>query len=110
MNAARLFLITREDLSAGAQAVQAAHALREFSAKYPEEDQHWYKSSNTLIMKVVPNEPELLSLLQDAENQGIKVVQFREPDRGDELTALALAPDPRTELLCRGHPLALKGR
>jgi peptidyl-tRNA hydrolase len=110
MSGPRLFLITREDLSAGAQAVQAAHALREFSAKYPEEDQNWYESSNTLILKVVPNEPELLSLLRQAENQGIKAVPFREPDIGDALTAIALAPDPRTETLCRGHPLALRGR
>ena len=61
-------------------------------------------------MKAVPSEKDLDDLLQHAEAKGIKVAAFREPDLANALTAIALCPGPKTEALCRGIPLALRGR
>lgn len=52
----KLFLVTRSDLPPGQQAVQAAHALREFVELYPEEDRLWYERSNTLAFIAAPDE------------------------------------------------------
>jgi peptidyl-tRNA hydrolase len=89
----KLFLITREDLSEGQQAVQAAHALQEFNIQHPECAQAWYNDSNTLAFLAVPNEGALGVLLKKAANRGIPVAAFYEPDRDNELTALAIGPD-----------------
>jgi hypothetical protein len=102
--------VTRADLSAGQQAVQAAHALREFAALFPEEDRRWYETSNTLVMKTVRNEFALHSLLTQAKHKQVKTAPFREPDRQNEMTAIALEPSDATEVLCRGLPLALRGK
>lgn len=62
----KLFLVTRADLSAGQQAVQAAHALRAFAAEHPDIDREWYEVSNYLALLAVPNEERLGVLLQEA--------------------------------------------
>jgi hypothetical protein len=56
----------------------------------------------------VRNEAELLAYQEAAENMGIPVSEFREPDIGDELTAIALAPYELTRNLCADLPLALR--
>jgi Peptidyl-tRNA hydrolase PTH2 len=102
----KLYLVTRADLEDGQQAVQAAHSLREFVALHPEIDQAWYKQSNTLAFLVVADEPALGVLLQKAANRNIPVAPFHEPDRNNEMTAIALGPAARN--LCSGLPLALQ--
>ena len=102
----KLFLVTRADLPPGDQAVQAAHALREFVAQHPEIDLHWYRTSNTLAFLAARDEPSLGALLQKARQQGIATAPFYEPDRGDELTAVAFGPDARR--LLAHLPLALR--
>jgi peptidyl-tRNA hydrolase len=97
--------VTRADLSPGQQAVQAAHALRQFVAEHPEIDQEWFRTSNTLALLSVRNEQALGVLLGKAVDRGIPVAAFREPDRGDELTAIALGPEGKK--LTKGLPLAL---
>jgi len=62
----KLFLVTRADLEPGQQAVQAAHALREFAALYPEEELQWYQTSNTLAFLAAKNEDALGALLAEA--------------------------------------------
>ena len=62
----KLFLVTRADLPPGQQAVQAAHALREFVALYPEEELRWYQTSNTLAFLAAENEASLEALLAEA--------------------------------------------
>jgi hypothetical protein len=52
----KLHLVTRRDLSPGQQAVQAAHALREFIQHHPEVDRDWYERSNTLALLAVEDE------------------------------------------------------
>lgn len=103
----KLFLVVRRDLPVPQQAVQAAHALQELNMNYPESAGSWHRVSNHLALLDVPDERALADLLRKAARQGVPVCGFREPDRGDELTAIALAPCPAAKRLCRGLPLAL---
>lgn len=104
----KLYLITREDLPPGQQAVQAAHALRQFVAEHPETDRQWFSGSNTLAILTVKDQSTLEGLFKKAINRRIPVAKFQEPDRSDELTAIALGPEGRR--LTRNLPLALQGR
>lgn len=104
----KLHLVTREDLPPGQQAVQAAHAMREFVREHPLEDRIWYEKSNTLALLAVKDEKALHALLSAARDRRISCSAFREPDREDELTAVAIGPQGKG--LCRRLPLALSAR
>lgn len=97
-----MYLITRRDLPAAAQAVQAAHAAIEFAVMHPD------LIEDTLALLAVSDELELRELLRRAKDDGYCVVAFREPDLGCALTALALEPGGRR--LVRRVPLALPPR
>jgi len=45
----KLYIVTRSDLSPGAQAVQGMHALVEFVMRNPEKARLWYEGGNTLV-------------------------------------------------------------
>lgn len=100
----KLFLVVREDLSPGAKAVQACHAMKAYNVTYPEEDRAWYENSNTLALLEAKDETELEDLLAKAKSKGIPAIEFREPDRDDEITAIAIGPSGRK--LCSSLPLA----
>lgn len=106
MSTEKLYLVTRTDLSPGQRAVQAAHALRAFVEEHPETDKAWFQSSNYLALLEVPGERQLSNLLERARFQGLPASGFREPDRENELTAIALGPGAKK--ICRGLPLALR--
>ena len=91
----RLYIITRADLSPGQQAVQACHAAAEFLTNHVEISSVWRSNSNTLALLAVANESELAGLAEQAHAHGIKHSTFHEPDRGMELTAIALEPNAR---------------
>jgi peptidyl-tRNA hydrolase len=103
----KLFLISRRDLSQGQQAVQAAHALTEFLLNHQELARDWYGRSNTLAFLSVADERALGVLLRKARDRFTPVSAFREPDRQNELTALAIGPEGKR--LVRDLPLALSG-
>ena len=102
----KLYLVTRADLPPGQQAVQAAHAMREFVACCPEVDLEWYRTSNTLAFLAVPDEDRLSALLEKARSRGCPAASFQEPDLDHELTAIALGPEGKR--FCRCLPLALR--
>jgi hypothetical protein len=101
----KLYLVTRADLSVAQQAVQAVHAMREFVREHPEVDRVWYEKSNTLAFLEVEDEAALTRLLSTARNRRIPSSGFWEPDRDDELTAIAIGPQGKG--LCRRLRLAL---
>ncbi len=105
MAAEKLFLVTRADLPDGQQAVQAAHAMREFAEHHPEVERAWYSKSNTLAFLAVPDEAALGVLLEKARRRDIPAASFHEPDRNNEMTAIALGPAARS--LVSNLPLAL---
>lgn len=103
----KLYLITRRDIAPGYQAVQSAHALRQFSHEHPEIDREWFERSNHLALLSVEDESSLCALVQDADDAGLRWSAFREPDIGDRVTAIAIEPHPKTRAVCKGLPLAL---
>lgn len=102
----KLYLVTREDLPPGQQAVQSAHALTEFLFRHKDESNSWYSTSNTLALLSVPTEDKLLKLAFTASRRGLRFSEFREPDRANELTAIAF--EPRAKTLLRDLQLALR--
>ena len=80
----KLYIVTRKDLSKSQQAVQAGHALAEFILNRNTE---W--DNGTLVYLQVSDENELKRLLLSLESSNIDYVKFREPDRDNEITAIA---------------------
>ena len=85
----KLRVVSRRDISIGYQAVQSCHAAIQFQHEYPSESSAWYKQSNYLAFLTIANEEELEKLIRKAEAKGIKHSIFREPDIGNEITAVA---------------------
>lgn len=104
----KLYLVTRRDISAGYQAVQSCHAMRQFTADHPDIDLEWFKASNYLALLSVENEAELMRLLGKAADAGLRWSAFREPDVDGQITAIAIEPHERTAELCKSLPLALR--
>lgn len=80
------------------------HALVQFMVEHSESAEDWHHSSNHLVLLVVKDESELVGLAARAYRKNLKFSLFREPDRSDELTALAL--EPRASSLCSKLRLA----
>lgn len=104
----RLYVAVRADLPSGLQAAQAVHAAFEFSDQHAEDTAAWLHGSNYLIIVAVPNEYELMGLIETAHAKGIYHTAVREPDVGDELTAVAFQPGDAARRLCSALPLALR--
>lgn len=102
----KLYLITRADLPAGQQAVQAAHAAIQFGEEFPSIHQNWFKTSNTLALLTAKDEQALGVIYRRAMDRDIPAAPFHEPDRGGEMTAIALGPQGRQ--LTKNLPLALQ--
>lgn len=85
------------------------HALRQFTAEHPEIDRLWFEQSNYLGLLSVSDEKELMNLVEQATAHEIHFSIFREPDIENEITAIALAPGPKSKKLCSRLPLALRG-
>ncbi len=102
----KLYLVVREDLQPGVQAVQAVHAQRAFVDAHPERERAWFRASNTLAFLAVPDEAALRKLMAKAAERGILAAWFEEEDLGGSVTAVAIAPEGRR--LCKGLPKALR--
>jgi len=83
----RLYVLVRKDLPKSYQAVQAGHAVAEWLLY----DQSW--QNETLVYLGVNNENELLDWKERLDFNNIKHASFREPDIGDQLTAIATLSD-----------------
>jgi len=98
----------RHDLPPGLQAAQAVHAALAFFHAQPVAIGRWLLQSNFLVIVSVPDEGALLDLISEAHSRGIPHVGVREPDIGDEATAVAFAPGRDAQRLCANLPLALR--
>ena len=81
-----LYVIIRGDLSRSQKTVQAVHASAEFILK--EDTIGW--DNGTVVCLKVKDESELQSVEERVSGQGIAYRSFREPDTGNDMTALAL--------------------
>ena len=104
----KLYVVTRRDISPGYQGVQSQHALRQFTADHPERDQEWFTQSNYLAWLSAEDEVELMRLITQAKDHGLRWSAFREPDVGGQITAIAIEPHPKTAEMCKDLPRALK--
>ena len=104
----KLTVITRRDLTPGAQAVQSAHAAIDFQHQHPEISKQWHTDSNYLVFLAAEDESDLSKYLQKLSKNGIKCTTFKEPDMKNELTAIAVEPSKHVRKICGHLPLALK--
>lgn len=102
----KLYVVTRRDLSPGAQAVQSCHAAFQFAAEHKEIWAGWFEQSNTLALLSVSDEKTLEKLIVSAESRGLRYSVFREPDMDNALTAVTLEPAARK--LCSSMSLTLE--
>ena len=68
------------------------HASIEFVFCYPVVTARWHAESNVIVLLAVADELVLTKAIEDARSQGMRVVEFHEPDLGGALTAAALEP------------------
>ncbi len=87
-----MYVFTRRDLEPVHRVVQVGHAVIESTKIFPYQGEHPY-----LIVFGCKTEKSLENALDTCRSQGITVVEFREPDRDNELTAIATQPLPKTE-------------
>lgn len=90
------------------QLAQSLHAAIDFGLEHPALHRQWHRDSNYICDLSVKNEEELRLLSGKANDLGIKLTTFREPDLNHEVTAIALAPSEGARCLCSSLPLALR--
>jgi len=87
-----MYVFTRRDLEPVHRVVQVGHAVIESTKFFPYQGEH-----PTIIVFGCKTEKSLENALDTCQRQGIMVVEFREPARGNELTAFATAAMPRVK-------------
>lgn len=83
--------------------------MAQFCVNHPAPAEVWHRQSNFLVVVAVPDEIALLTLDSLAWTLAVPHEVVREPDYGNTVTAVALAPVPMARKLCAEFPLALKG-
>lgn len=86
----RLYVLVRKDLPKNQASVQAGHVVAEYLLRGP----HSFWGNETLIYLGVKDEENLNEWVDKITNSGYIVVRFREPDRNNELTAVATECSP----------------
>jgi len=81
----KLFVIVRKDLSVSQRAVQAGHVVAQFCLYCP--FSRW--NNGTLIYLGIKNLRHLEKLMNQLSYNNIKYTEFREPDIGNQVTAIA---------------------
>lgn len=94
----------------GYKAVQSTHAAINFTFEHPSRAGPWFKDSNYLVQLEVENENELKKLIRKCEKKQLFYTIFREPDIGNEITAIAIEPSPLTQKLVAHLPLLFKSK
>jgi peptidyl-tRNA hydrolase len=100
--------VVRKDLEPGLQMAQSCHVVFSFSQEHPNETKTWMNNSNYIAVLNSPDENDLQRLIEQADAHNIRFSIFREPDIGDQITAIALEPGQKSKKLCSKLPLALK--
>lgn len=104
----KIYLVTHAQLSPGYQTAQTAHVIAEWAIKNPEKAQQWDVTSGSLIVLEAPDAEALSDLTEQAQELKIPFTIFREPDIGDEITAVLFEPGAETVRLLANLPCAGK--
>ena len=89
-------VLVREDLTPGYKVVQTSHALADFAIKHSQEFKEWQQGSNYLCCLESSTE-EIETLISRLEDYNIKYCIFREPDVGNQMTAIAVQAIPKKQ-------------
>lgn len=81
-----LYVIVRNDLSRSQKAVQGIHASAELLLNHG--SLHW--DNGTVVFLKVRDENELVSIENKLKEDSVTYSFFREPDIGNQITAIAL--------------------
>jgi len=101
-------VLTRTDLPQGQQATQSVHAAFSFAHAHVGLMDDWYETSSYLVLLGVEDEVELGWWRVRLLDKGCVLTPWHEPDRDNELTALAVAPSPVAERTLSSLPLLLR--
>lgn len=107
MEQPKLVTVTRTDIPEGYQAVQSTHAAIDFVFEHPTRAGPWHKSSNTLVMLTVRDTKSLLHLIRKCDYLSLAYTVFREPDIGNQITAICMEPHPEVYKMVQKLPLLL---
>jgi peptidyl-tRNA hydrolase len=90
----KMIIITRRDLSPGQQTVQSCHAVAEICLRHGNDPviAEWGKDHKTMVILGVDNKDEIERWESKLEALDVPCEMFREPDIGNEPTAIAIHP------------------
>lgn len=97
-------------MTEGYKAVQSTHAAINFVFEHPARAGPWFSSSNTLVQLELKNEKQLKLLIEKCQYHQLECSVFREPDIGNQITAVAIQPSPITQKLVQKIPLLFKNK
>jgi hypothetical protein len=84
------------------------HSAIEFSLQHPTTTKEWHDSSNYVACLQVPNEMELMKLVDKLVKHSVKHSLFREPDYNNEATSVCIEPGELTRKFTSSYKLAFK--
>jgi peptidyl-tRNA hydrolase len=98
----------RADLPPGQQATQAVHGAFSFAHEHPKLADDWYEQSKWLVLLQVADEQELVWWHNRLLAAECVIQGWEEPDLGNELTAVAVAPSETARRMLAQLPLLLR--
>jgi peptidyl-tRNA hydrolase len=107
METPKLVTVTRTDIPEGYQAVQSTHAAIDFVFEHPTRAGPWHKESNTLVMLTVKDTKALIHLMRKCDYLSLAYTVFREPDIGNQITAICMEPHPEVYKMVAKLPLLI---
>jgi hypothetical protein len=90
----RLYVLIRGDLTKSQQAVQGGHAVAQFCLTHPE----WWQNEYLIFLKA-KDHMDLVIWREKLRAKGAKIAEFKEPDIGNETTAVAAYGQDVAEML-----------
>ena len=100
-------VIVRKDINNGLMMAQSCHAVADFAHELPQFFKSWKDNSNYLISLATQDEQSLEKYYNKLRESGAPIIAFREPDIGNQLTAICFYGLPHYRKLVSNLPLAL---
>jgi len=97
----KLYVLVRKDLSKSQQAIQAGHAVAEYLLRGRLSS--W--DNGTLVYLAAENEKDLKSWGELFHIMSVDCVGFNEPDKNNELTAIAVLLDEEEQWVVKDERL-----
>lgn len=94
----------------GYKAVQSTHAAINFIFEHNSRAGPWWRESNYLCQLELKDEKQLKLLIRRCEELGLAHSVFREPDIGNQITAIAIEPSEESARLVKKIPLLFKSK